>query len=276
MPKVKIPRKSTLIDMTAMCDVAFLLLTFFMLTTKFKTENPILVDLPKSVSDTLLQATNNVQVAVTKEGRVFFSVDGQVRREALANLLFTRKYIKLEYAATYNSKTREIELTSNIPDKLQEKVVREFSLEPNIDVSLANLPIWLQLTQEQRAALKDSIEKKNWTVNLRYPDNKVVKLQTGLDTTVTVLDGDKKSSDLILLTYWSRILDRKKANETAKASPLTANVPFNKLVDSLNSKIALRGDRNVPYPLIKNVISALQDADEYKYYFITNLRKLKK
>ena len=262
--------------MTAMCDVAFLLLTFFMLTTKFKTENPILVDLPKSVSDTLLQATNNVQVAVTKEGRVFFSVDGQVRREALANLLFTRKYIKLEYAATYNSKTREIELTSNIPDKLQEKVVREFSLEPNIDVSLANLPIWLQLTQEQRVALKDSIEKKNWTVNLRYPDNKVVKLQTGLDTTVTVLDGDKKSSDLILLTYWSRILDRKKANETAKASPLTANVPFNKLVDSLNSKIALRGDRNVPYPLIKNVISALQDADEYKYYFITNLRKLKK
>ena len=36
MPKVKIPRKSTAIDMTAMCDVAFLLLTFFILTTKFR------------------------------------------------------------------------------------------------------------------------------------------------------------------------------------------------------------------------------------------------
>ncbi|MEY4291989.1 MAG: hypothetical protein RIQ61_366, partial [Bacteroidota bacterium] len=33
MPKVKIPRKSTVVDMTAMCDVAFLLLTFFMLAT---------------------------------------------------------------------------------------------------------------------------------------------------------------------------------------------------------------------------------------------------
>ena len=35
MPKVKIPRKSTAVDMTAMCDVAFLLLTFFMLTSNF-------------------------------------------------------------------------------------------------------------------------------------------------------------------------------------------------------------------------------------------------
>ena len=34
MPKVKIPRKSTIVDMTAMCDVAFLLLTFFILATK--------------------------------------------------------------------------------------------------------------------------------------------------------------------------------------------------------------------------------------------------
>jgi biopolymer transport protein ExbD len=36
MPKHKIARKSTAVDMTAMCDVSFLLLTFFMLATKFK------------------------------------------------------------------------------------------------------------------------------------------------------------------------------------------------------------------------------------------------
>ena len=54
MPKVKIPRKSTTIDMTAMCDVAFLLLTFFMLTTKFKPDEAIKVEIPASVAETKL------------------------------------------------------------------------------------------------------------------------------------------------------------------------------------------------------------------------------
>ncbi|MBR6750572.1 MAG: biopolymer transporter ExbD, partial [Bacteroidaceae bacterium] len=35
MAKVKVKRKSTLIDMTAMSDVTVLLLTFFMLTSTF-------------------------------------------------------------------------------------------------------------------------------------------------------------------------------------------------------------------------------------------------
>ena len=40
MPRVKVARKSTAIDMTAMCDVAFLLLTFFILSAKPKTSGP--------------------------------------------------------------------------------------------------------------------------------------------------------------------------------------------------------------------------------------------
>ncbi|MDP4267917.1 MAG: biopolymer transporter ExbD, partial [Bacteroidota bacterium] len=49
MPKVKVPRKSTTVDMTAMCDVSFLLLNFFMLTTKFSEQDPIKVATPASV-----------------------------------------------------------------------------------------------------------------------------------------------------------------------------------------------------------------------------------
>jgi biopolymer transport protein ExbD len=41
MPRVKVARKSTATDMTAMCDVAFLLLTFFILTAKPKTPDPV-------------------------------------------------------------------------------------------------------------------------------------------------------------------------------------------------------------------------------------------
>ena len=39
MPRVKIKRKSTRIDMTAMSDVTVLLLTFFMLTSTFVQNN---------------------------------------------------------------------------------------------------------------------------------------------------------------------------------------------------------------------------------------------
>jgi biopolymer transport protein ExbD len=50
MPRAKIPRKSTNIDMTAMCDVAFLLLSFFILATKFKPPEALTVVTPSSVS----------------------------------------------------------------------------------------------------------------------------------------------------------------------------------------------------------------------------------
>lgn len=77
MPKVKVPRKSTLIDMTAMCDVAFLLLTFFMLTTVFKSDESIVVDTPSSISEIKLPDTDILNIAITKDGRVFFNIDNK-------------------------------------------------------------------------------------------------------------------------------------------------------------------------------------------------------
>lgn len=73
MPKVKVPRKSTSVDMTAMCDVAFLLLSFFILTTKFKSEN-LEVTTPTSVSTKAAEENNVVLVTLDKEGRAYFSV----------------------------------------------------------------------------------------------------------------------------------------------------------------------------------------------------------
>ncbi len=83
MPKVKIPRKSTLIDMTAMCDVAFLLLTFFMLTTKFKGDDATIVDIPASISDFKIPERDIMTITIDKTGAVFFSVDGKFNRERL-------------------------------------------------------------------------------------------------------------------------------------------------------------------------------------------------
>src|SRR5688572_23721610 len=74
MPKVKLPRKSTAVDMTAMCDVAFLLLSFFILTTKFKAPDQLEVVTPKSVSTKPADTKNVVQILMDKEGKVYFTV----------------------------------------------------------------------------------------------------------------------------------------------------------------------------------------------------------
>lgn len=77
MPKHKIPRKSTTIDMTAMCDVAFLLLTFFILTTQFRPEEVVSIDTPSSISDFILPDADVLLLSVGNDGRVFFSMDGK-------------------------------------------------------------------------------------------------------------------------------------------------------------------------------------------------------
>ncbi|XZF14284.1 ExbD/TolR family protein [Chitinophagaceae bacterium MMS25-I14] len=83
MPKVKLPRKSTNIDMTAMCDVAFLLLTFFMLATKFKPDEPVVVKTPSSISEIPLPDNDIMLITVDEKGRIFFSVDNKNMRKSL-------------------------------------------------------------------------------------------------------------------------------------------------------------------------------------------------
>ena len=81
MPKVKLPRKSTNIDMTAMCDVAFLLLSFFILTTKFKPDEALSVTTPKSVSTMAAEQKDVVLVTLDKDGKAYFSVSDDAIEE---------------------------------------------------------------------------------------------------------------------------------------------------------------------------------------------------
>jgi len=74
MPRAKIPRKSTNIDMTAMCDVAFLLLSFFILATKFKPPEALTVTTPNSVSSKIAPDKNVVLITIDKDAKVYFSV----------------------------------------------------------------------------------------------------------------------------------------------------------------------------------------------------------
>ncbi len=74
MGRAKLPRKSTNIDMTAMCDVAFLLLSFFILATKFKPPEALTVVTPSSVSTKTAPEKDVVLITIDKDGKVYLSV----------------------------------------------------------------------------------------------------------------------------------------------------------------------------------------------------------
>jgi biopolymer transport protein ExbD len=74
MAKVKMSRKMTSIDMTAMCDVAFLLLTFFILTATAKQQEPLPVDTPASTRETKLPDNNLATITIGNKGVVFFGM----------------------------------------------------------------------------------------------------------------------------------------------------------------------------------------------------------
>lgn len=87
MAKIKMSKKAASIDMTAMCDVAFLLLTFFILTATAKTPEPLPVETPASTVEVKLPETGLVTLTVGKsEGKdkVFFGMkDRDVRAKTL-------------------------------------------------------------------------------------------------------------------------------------------------------------------------------------------------
>ena len=84
MPKVKIARKSTWVDMTAFVDVAFLILSFFMLATKFKPDEAVEVKTPTSVSSEVLDEQGSSLILVDKTGRVFLQItDTLAKKDAL-------------------------------------------------------------------------------------------------------------------------------------------------------------------------------------------------
>lgn len=132
MPRVKVARKSTAIDMTAMCDVAFLLLTFFILTAKPKVEDPSHAEVPSSTYMVPLADADMITISVG-ENKAFYSVTEQdVRAAAL-------KAMGEKYGLTFTP----------------EEVLR-FSLTPIFGVPMANLKSFLDTDPQQLKSFPQS------------------------------------------------------------------------------------------------------------------------
>lgn len=90
MPKVKIARKSTIVDMTAMCDVAFLLLSFFILATKQKPDEVLSVNPPNSISSKAAPE-KSILITMTMDGRAFLTLGDETKKaEILENVNLTK------------------------------------------------------------------------------------------------------------------------------------------------------------------------------------------
>ena len=96
MAKVKVKRKSTLIDMTAMSDVTVLLLTFFMLTSTFVQQEPVQTITPASVSEFEIPEQDVLKILIEPSGKVFLGLDNfNDRAAALDEMLKVHTDVQL-------------------------------------------------------------------------------------------------------------------------------------------------------------------------------------
>nr|WP_091204166.1 biopolymer transporter ExbD [Flavobacterium xueshanense] len=158
MMAIKMKKKAGSTDMTAMCDVAFLLLSFFVMTATAKIPEALPVDTPASTVQSKLPEDNLATITVGK-GKVFYDLKGrEVRKEALQ--LMGQKY--------------GVEFT--------ESEVETFALMEGVGVPISNLKqlIGMKTSDRNKAGVqpgvpKDSLDNqlKEWIYNSRIANIKV-------------------------------------------------------------------------------------------------------
>lgn len=126
MPKIKVPKSAPSLDMTPMVDLAFLLVTFFMLTASFRMAEPVVVDPPSSVSDKLLP-DNTIMVTIDNNGRAFFGISNA---EAKVNTLMT--------------------MSEKYKVKFNEEQIRKFGGLSSFGVDIKDLPRYIDATENER------------------------------------------------------------------------------------------------------------------------------
>ncbi len=146
--------------MTAMCDVAFLLLTFFMLATKFKPEEPVVVKTPSSISEIPLPDKDIMLLTVDTKGRIFFAIDNKKMRKSLIDAINYDKNLNLTEAEKFS-----------------------FSIGASIGIPLNQLKSYLGSTPEQQKAMDANAPGIPVDTSVLSPNNELASwIKNGRET----------------------------------------------------------------------------------------------
>ena len=192
MPRVKIPRKSTAIDMTAMCDVAFLLLTFFILTAKPRTDDPVPVDIPSSTKDLQLPESN-IAILTIGQKKIFMGIEGAETRKQ------TLQQMGEKYKISFTQDETNV-----------------FSALPNFGVPIGSLKQFLDMSGEDRKKISqpgipidttDTNELFDWVKEAR----KVTASLNNVDMRVAIKGDSKEEYPTIGMLI--KVLQKQKVNK---------------------------------------------------------------
>lgn len=169
MSKVKVARKSTRIDMTAMSDVTVLLLTFFMLTSTFVKKEPVQVTTPGSVSEIKIPDTNIIQILIDPKGKVFMSLDKQAD---MLNVLqsmgedygiaFTpEEYAKFKLLPTFGVPMKDMKDFLALKTEKQDEILKNYGIPT--DSTDNQFKIWIKNARKANPELRIAIKADSET-----------------------------------------------------------------------------------------------------------------
>lgn len=170
MARVKPKRQGFHIDMTPMSDMAWLLLTFFILTTQFRKPEVVPVTTPSSVSTVKVQDGGLIEITVNSEGKYYFGIiDDKNKRPILEKMgeKYKINFTDSEKNAFYNLSEVTVPIGS-LKQYLDMEPAQQKETIPGIKLDSVNLQLidWVDASYAVDPDLKLAIKGD---VKTQYP-----------------------------------------------------------------------------------------------------------